>query len=424
MNVITKISVLLMLMILCATGALCQANASKNQVTMDSAKVDSLIKLHGELQKRKSDKAMLERIIESLNQVDSVYRVHYPTWIIEGEDVRQRIIKAFRNRQKFAPQRTPIHVITNPALDEIADISILGASSMGRGEVRLFLSENLRKAILDTYTPHGEESGHEEASIRSLLPNTPPDRVAVEASLFGGSLKFANGWGTEIKVGYDEIGFPFWSSGSARMFLTIDHLKLGVLVPINTGLSQPDLLGPVTLLSRKLNGAPGFAVEFFQPLSSNKKIELRFTSGSMAKLEPDDQITDTSDAYFIHTVGQIDYAQDFSFGGGNYLFTAKIGMGFHRIGRAALQADKTFNTIEKNDYGSPYIKLDYVRHGIQMYGFEVQYYSSIVSLTAWTELVKNFVYIDVKYSTPLFRSPQSWEQPYFFMLSPRFRFAF
>ena len=43
--------------------------------------------------------------------------------------------------------------------------------------------------------------------------------------------------------------------------------------------------------------------------------------------------------------------------------------------------------------------MDYIRHGNQMYGLSVQYYSSVVLVSAWTELVKNMVYFEVKYST-------------------------
>lgn len=400
-----------------------RAPAQQSKTSSDTSSYENLLKLYTTLRNKQGEKVMLERILQSLNEVDSVYLVHYPTWIIEDEDLRQRVLKAFRNRQKAAPSHAIIHVVASPSKDEIVQITILGASSMGRGEIRLYISESLQHAILHTVYYHSEVSDIPEEFRRSALPDAPPKDVTFEASLFGGSLRFANGWGAEVKVGNDDLGYPFWSTGSIEYFLLLNQLKLGAIAPMNSGLDEPDLLGPVTISTRKLNGAAGFAAEFDQPIGSDM-LEARFSSGSLTKRNPDDRLTDTSQAYYLRTMAQLVYSHRYSIGGGEYLFTVQGGAGFHEIGKGVVQPDESIATTEKSDFFSPYVKLDYIRHGNQMYGLSVQYYSSIVLVSAWTELVKNMIYFELKYSTSVLRTAKPWEQPYFFMVSPHVRFVF
>ena len=400
-----------------------KAYGQQSKSTSDSANFEVLLKLYKEFQNKHAEKLMLDRTLQSLNEVDSVYLVHYPTWIVEDEDTRQRILKAFRNRQKAAPPHGVIHIVTNPSRDEIVQITILGASMMGRGEVRLYISESLQRTILHTATPHSEISDLPEEFRKSKLPGAPPKDISFEASLFGGSLRFANGWGAEVKVGDDNLGYPFWSSGSIDYFLLLDRLKLGAVAPINTGLTEPDILGPVTISARRLNGAAGFTAEFDQPIGSGMLVA-RFSSGTLTKHNPDEQLTDTSQAYYLHTTAQLAYGYTFSFENGEYIFTVNGGVGFHQVGKGVVQSDETIITTEKSNFFSPIVKLDYIRHGKQMYGMGIQYYSSIVMVTAWTELFKDFFYVDLKYSTAVFRPAEPWEQPYFFMVSPRLRFTF
>jgi hypothetical protein len=40
------------------------------------------------------------------------------------------------------------------------------------------------------------------------------------------------------------------------------------------------------------------------------------------------------------------------------------------------------------------------------------------------EIVKNFLFVDLKYYTPVGRDPHPWEQKYFFMISPRIQITY
>jgi hypothetical protein len=49
----------------------------------------------------------------------------------------------------------------------------------------------------------------------------------------------------------------------------------------------------------------------------------------------------------------------------------------------------------------------------------LQYYGMLIFAHGWLEFIKNFLYLDIKYYSPIIRNPKPWEQPYFFMVSPR-----
>jgi len=82
------------------------------------------------------------------------------------------------------------------------------------------------------------------------------------------------------------------------------------------------------------------------------------------------------------------------------------------------------NVVDKAEFTSPILRVDYARLGDRLYGGSVQYYSSILYLSGWVEVIRNFLYVDVKYYTPVFRDPEAWEQKYFFMISPRIQITY
>src|ERR1043165_5127971 len=186
--------------------ASCVASAQADSVSLDQYKL---------LQKKRNERAMLSRILAAMNVVDSAYVVHYPTWIIRDEDIRQRVFKTFRNRLKFPSRDSSLIVITSPEHDEIVRLS-MGDVALGREETRLYLGDNIRRAILAPDYPRTELEPSVE-SKRHPIFDPPIHSVMFEGSAFGGKVSFANGWGLQARVGNDAMGFPFWSSGSVEM---------------------------------------------------------------------------------------------------------------------------------------------------------------------------------------------------------------
>jgi len=377
--------------------------------------------LRSQLEERKGDKARLERILQSLDVVDSVYRAHFPAWLILDEDLRQRIYRVFRGRHADLPHDTSVTVVTNPDMNEILQISI-GPTTMGPLETHTVLSDSLRREILSAkyYLKRLEPAPLRQR--KTLLFGARPRVVSMDASLFGGSLLFGRGWGVELKIGHDEVGYPFWSSGTARVMAVFDQLKLGVMVPLNFGKKEPRILEPLAIRPRRLNGPSGISAEFDQPLGSHL-LSARFSVGELRKYIAD-ALTDINKPYYLHTVGQLSYSHRLPIREPGHLITATLGVGFHQVALGQVEIDGRIVAIEKFNFLGPVLRVEYVRRGEDTYGVNLQYYNSLIYLNGWVELVRNFIYLDLRYSAPIFRGPRPWEQPYFYMVSPRFRLVY
>jgi hypothetical protein len=396
------------------------AQAQQTDVKSQSI-ADSISVLRSMLEERQNDRARLERMLNALNAVDSVYKAYFPTWIVLDEDLRQRIYKAFRGRYPNLLPDTAVVVVVTPENSDILQISI-GSVAMGPQETHLVLSDSLRNDILLANYPLRKVDSAPVKQRKRILFGAKPLVVSMDASLFGAALLFGNGWGIELKIGHDEIGYPFWSTGDARIMAVFDRLKFGVMIPFNFGTKQPRILDPLAIRPRKLNGATGISAEFDQPVKSDV-IGARFSLGELNRFISG-QLTDEKRPYYLHTIGQLFYSHRLSFQGGGHLLTVSLGAGFHQVARGEVQPDSRIVGAQKSNFFSPIVRLDYVRQGEEMYGVTVQYYSSIIYMSGWIELVKNFIYVDLRYAAPIVRAPKPWEQPYFYLISPRFRLVY
>jgi hypothetical protein len=382
---------------------------------------DSVRTLRSIVEKKQEDRASLERMLEALNAVDSVYKAYFPTWVVLDEDLRQRIYKAFRGRYSNVVPDTAVVVVVTPERTDILQISI-GSLAMGPQETHLVLSDSLRNDILRANYPLRKVDSAPVKERKRILFGAKPRVVSMDASLFGAALLFGNGWGIELKIGHDEIGYPFWSTGDARIMAVFDRLKFGVMIPLNFGTKQPSILDPLAIRPRKLNGATGISAEFDQPVKSDV-VSARFSLGELNRLVTG-QLTDMKQPYYLHTVAQLYYSHRLAFQDGGHSLAVSLGAGFHQVARGEVEPDNRIVATEKSDFFSPIVRLDYVRQSEEMYGVTVQYYSSIIYMSGWIELVKNFIYVDLRYAAPIVRSPKPWEQPYFYMISPRFRLVY
>lgn len=397
-----------------------RAFAQQAEITGQASSADSISALRTILEEKRNDRARLERMLNALNTVDSVYRIRYPAWVVLDEDLRQRIYKAFRGRFASVPRDTAVIVIANPADNEILQI-LIGSVVMGPRETATILSDSLRKDILAAnYALHEVDLAPPKQRKRILF-GAKPLVVSIDASVFGGSLLFGNGWGLELKMGHDEIGYPFWSSGEIRLMAVFDRLKFGVMVPLKIGQKEPVILEPLAIRPRKLNGSTGISAQFDQPVGSDF-IGARFTVGELNKFASG-QLTNDTLPYYLHTVGQLFYSHEMALGE-EHLLTVSAGAGYHQIALGEVHPDRRIVAIEKFNFFSPIIRMEYVHRGNQMYGVSAQYYNSLVWLSGWIELVRNFLYVDLRYASPVVRSPQQWEQHYFYMVSPRFRLVY
>jgi len=383
---------------------------------------DSLTKLNNIFHQKTLHRLMLQRILNSLSTMDSTFLIHCPVWVIRDEDLKERTYKAFRNRHKTPPRESNVVILTDPGRTDILEIS-MGPATMSRREIKLTLNDSLFKDILTM--PNILKLS--EFTTRKIKPTKPFDSmpldVALEMSLFGATLRFSNGWGVQVKVGNDELGLPFWLAGKADMLVIIHELKFGFSLPISFGLDETEIIGPVALRPRRLNGAPGVVAEYEQQVDSNV-IGARFSIGELTKWNSLGDLTDPNEVYYLHTSGQLSIARKLRYKGNEHVFTFKGGLGVHQIGDGFAGPDGVITTTERTTFFSPLAGVEYVHNGVETYGVSVNYYNSMLVSDAWLELVKNFIFIEVKYGTPVSRGPKPWEQSYFVMVSPRIYFAF
>lgn len=386
------------------------------------AREDSLRKLYVTFKKKNNIRVMLQRILTSLYTLDSTYLAHCPVWVIRDEDIKHRTFRMFRNNQLYPSRQSNVVVVTDP---EKKDILLLwmGEAMLNTREARFMISDSLKQAILTTRHAYKISEGMLEKRERTISFEEKPKRVTVDMSLFSGSLRYGNGWGLQVAMGKDEIGYPFWYTGQADFMIIIHQLKLGVSIPYGFGLVGIEGVGPVSLQPRKLDGAPGMVTQF-NHLFGDFNFKARFYIGELTKVHARGNLVDPMNVYFVNSIGQLSLSRSFEYRGGGHVFTYTGGLGYHKIGCGILDTLDNVSTFDKITFFSPLVKTELIFHGVETFGVEVQYYSNIISVGAWLELLKNFVYIEGKYSLPIIRSPKPWERSYFVMISPRFRFVF
>jgi hypothetical protein len=396
--------------------------SQQDSVSKPLTTADSVALLKSILEEKRTDRQRMERMLGALNTVDSVYKIHYPTWIVLDDDLRERLFKAFRMRYSEVPRETPVTVIVNPDANEIVEISI-GSAVMGRRDTYINLSDSLHSEILRGAYAKQVINPVPVKPRTSALFGTKPKFAAISASAFGATLLFSDGRGVEVKLGHEELGYHFWSAGDFRIMGIFDRLKLGIMIPFRYGRTGLGGNGPLIIRPRLLNGSRGISGELIEPWK-NQLIGARFSVGELNEVTNLELLTDPQSYYYLHTVAQVYYSRPEELGGGEHLFTLTGGLGYHQIALGETQPGGKIIAIEKANYGGPILRVEYVHQGTNMYGMGIQYYSSILHFKGWVELIRNFIFLDVQYYSPVFRQTRPWEQSYFFMISPRIQVVY
>ncbi len=398
--------------ILCSAAPAYAQEAGRDLSTVDSTRI-----LLTTLEEKRADKERMDRMLEALNTVDSVYKMNYPTWIVLDEDLRERIYKAFLLRHYDVSRSEDIQIVANPDANEILEISV-GAARMGRRDTYVTLSDSLHNEILTGDYARRAVNPLPERPRMGLSFGAQPRFASVYASAFGAGILFSNRWGLETRMGFEEIGYHFWSTGGLRAMAIFDQFKIGVMVPFTFGAIASAEPEPLDVRARRLSGAKGFTAEFDVPFES-EVIGAHLSVGDLTRVTNYNLLTDSSGSYYLHTVSQIRYSRQETLGGGSHILILTGGLGFHQVGFGEVQHDGTIRTTEKQDFLGPILRVEYRHQGSNMFGASVQYYSSIMYIKGWVEHIKNFLYVDMQYYSPFLRDPKPWEQPYFLMVSPR-----
>lgn len=390
---------------------------AQDSAAATASPVDSTHVLQELLELKRNEHASMERMLAALNSVDSVYKVHYPSWIVLDDDLRERVHKTFRMRYANVPRDVPVTVVANADANEILEISV-GTAVMGRRDAHINLSDSLHKELLGGLYARQIISKAPVKNRTFALFGSVPRFAAITASAFGAVLLLSDGKGIEAKLGHEEIGYHFWSTGDFRVMAILDQLKVGVMIPFRYGNNQASTVGPLTIRPRRLSGSRGVAAEYCHPWDQHS-LSARFSVGEITEIGTPELYVDLNRSYYLHTVGQLFYSRELAFGGTKHLFTLSGGLGFHQIALAETELSGKVTASEKNNFLSPLAKIDYIHQGSTLYGIGLQYYSGIFHFKGWLEVIKNFIFLDLQYYSPVLRETKPWEQSYFFMISPR-----
>jgi hypothetical protein len=384
---------------------------------------DSVSVLRKQLDEKRIDHARMKRILASLNAVDSAYKVQYPTWIVLDEDIRERILRAFRPRYPTLAPQSDIVVVVNPGAKEILEITV-GTTVMGRRETYLNLSDSLHREILGGSYPKRTIDPRPLRPRPAMLPQPSPRFASLSASAFGASLLFSGGRGVELKLGHEEIGYFFWSTGDLRIMAVLNEFKFGLMVPFTYGRDEADVPSPLAIRNRLMAGARGISGEWEQ-FYGDQSFGANFSVGEVNKAGLQGILPNLDSTYYLHTVAQLRYGRSFSLGSPEHKLLLTGGIGYHQIALGvSTPAHDRITAVEKEDFVSPILRAEYIHDGPYRYSISVQYYSAIFYAKAWMELLPDFLFLEMQYYTPFLRDPQPWEHPYFFMISPRIQIAY
>ncbi|HXF99276.1 MAG TPA: hypothetical protein VNL69_00760 [Bacteroidota bacterium] len=372
----------------------------------------------------KADLHSLERILAELNIVDSAYAPSFPRWELIEPNLKLRVYAAFRNRGKQFSRDDRIIVIVHPDSQTITDIRI-GNVAYGKLFAQTLLARDLKTDLMaearNNEPPYGIKSRVSEES-NPLAHPTKPDWVSADISLFGASLRFGNEWGIEGRIGNDELGYPFWSSGNTWIMGRYKSIKLGAWVPINGGIDRPQGGTLVrTSTTRLLNGSDGIVGEFefeWEPIRIASEsfpyaaIGARFGFGGLSGRREEYLTSNLDSLYFISAVVQGYYAFDFLFDEKRQNLNVHLGATYHRVnlGKAVLVGGKhsIFKSGEPESFIDPYIRIEYRNYRYDRFRVTAQY-SRLLMFIGWAEVVPPFIYAEVKFSTVVFRKPRAWE---------------
>ena len=277
----------------------------------------------------------------------------------------------------------------------------------------------------DDFTPYDKLL--EEFTPVTIHTNPEGETAKVDLSLYGLIFKIGPSWGGEIRIGCDEVGFPFWSAGKTSYLITYKRIKLGFELPFRAGRHAVETFPPFTVHSRKLNGTRGMVGEFdLGPVGGL----LSFTR--LTDLDTRD-LTDPNYFAYINTIVQGYYSFGVSLSPTN-LVRVKVGAGYHRIVESRLvrkaldpmgtRYEETVLELGKKIYPSPYVKIEYLnKDEPQRFGGSLQYYDYSLLTTAWLEIVPKILYVELKYSWQVLRDPRTWEDTSFIIISPRIRLS-
>jgi hypothetical protein len=256
-------------------------------------------------------------------------------------------------------------------------------------------------------------------------------------------------FGLQVRVGNDEVGLPFWSSGTGQAFLILRNkifeqsvFKFGLAFPFGVGETSTSTLFP----ARKLAGGFGFVAEGTIPsfnIPAGLNLPIGFSVQYVAPFKKNSSVVNVANGatiYYPAFIGTIyfPFVVDLSPRRHTSFVQLQVGFGWEDVEEAVAVYAGYHNpkyspdTIKAKDSrvgdvinlrvassrASPRVRVDYVNHEAAKFGAFMQY-DHMWMLGGWIELFEGFR-IETELAAPL-RPAEPWEPSSFFLISPRIR---
>ena len=446
-------------------------------------------------------------MLDSLTMIDEDIVKYFPRWKICEPNLQIQIYQAFKilGYPKEKLSKNNITVMAAPPVDpSISDdedygVKLLlitcGEATMKAVDFNNNFSDNLLGLITGELTDGKRMYCYDEIPPATPLSTTEANAIidflkpsdvthAFSVSMFDQSLKLGkSGFWISNTIGNDEVGYPFWSAGQAKITLQrplyantdsktstaipyLIDMTLGGAYKINSGI---DPSGTILswIPSRELNMGPGgklvagldFSMPFHPQFGVHLNAEIPLKSFGTEGIDPDDyaftkvpddvdfdpdnpnygryqiygivnQLRGTGQAtlYYYWWPGADEERYD------NFL-RFDVGMSYAEVRQSAAYFDTTekvnfmtpdgitgLQTYKPNEFGDwIYLKLEYRNSAFWPFGISAQYSNQILMGRVYVPLV-NWLYIEGKIATPL-RPLRPYEHKVFFMVSPVIRLS-
>lgn len=404
----------------------------------------------------------IERLQTILDKVtfgpQSYYFTRMRSWVIPLSDalndtISQFFFEVLENDSSFTDARGDIQVIATPEPSrDLVALFFTGNNKELKGQrLRQQLAKkperNMYRQILES-REYSEDKELIDRKFRIPDLSAPKlvkdaDSVLVSFERYGLSsidhrkstvvtlripdnarIHFGNMWGMEIKLGNDEIGLPFWTSGNLAFMALYNQIKIGGHIPFKWGAERTGTLSTIWK-PRNLNGTYGLTAEF----------DWAFAGGSLLfgfpRDDTDGTFADTNNIYYLKLAATMWYSFTVGINDKANLLRFKTGFGVEQLGRDALgrgikgvSADSIYQREPPRFFWSPYFKVDYVNQQFaRRFGASFQYFRDWGLGTLWMEILPEQLRVEVKFCTAVTRERDPWEPPYFFTLSIPYTFS-
>lgn len=413
------------------------------------------------LRMARAENEALTRILSAIESIDTARQNELIQWIITDRSIRSRVISALRKSGKtISPNSVAEMTVTQkpPTLnapDEQMQLLRIVIESIG-----IYGEPNIKRILgQDLYDKIRSREGYELTLISTQPAQQKIQFVYLDASLFGGQIVFKSGFGFGLRVGNDNVGYPFWLPGTLGTFGMLRRgstdFRLGLEWPLGeSGVTPFTISGGLKVKERKLEGVMAFAAMIDQDLGlgDDQTGKVRFGAEFVTGFNPV-YTTFSSRAslpqyrtnYINKSVNGLEkdslfymqlsahawvtYKMPGTFLKGAYV---QVGGGTHRIdpvtiGQKGITTDPINTDIVKGEplsYFDPLVKVGYIRTGDagDEFGLSLQYCNTLladafIKLFPWLQL-------EAKYATVIGRDPQKWEWKDYVMISPKIIFNF